>query len=217
MADPLVFTLDPELTPELRAQIVTLWTEVTNAGGAVGFVPPVTEDRVRATAEKQFAGLGGGAGTGAGAGAAGDPDADRLLVARAGADGPLVAVLFFESMRFDLMAHWRLLKRVMVDPKQQGRGVGVALLAEAERVARDWGLAGLRLTARGGMGLEKFYRRCGYTEVGRVPGAIRVAPGDDRDDITFWLALDRPALQDRPAGHAYMEGPLRTRAEGTVP
>ncbi|MCC9306730.1 GNAT family N-acetyltransferase [Kitasatospora sp. RB6PN24] len=174
----LRFTLDPELTPGLRAEIVTLWTEVSNAGGAVGFVPPVTEDDVRPTADQQFAGVG----------AVGDPDADRLLVARE--DGRLVAVLFFESMRCGLMDHWRLLKRLMVDPKQQGRGYGRELLAEAERIARGWGLAGLRLTARGGQGLERFYTACGYTEVGRVPGAIRVAPGDDRDDITFWRAFD---------------------------
>ncbi|GAA1980438.1 GNAT family N-acetyltransferase [Kitasatospora viridis] len=174
----LHFTLDPEPTPELRAEITTLWTEASNAGGAVGFVPPVTEDEVRPTADKQFGGLG----------ASDDQDADRLLVARDG-DGRLVAVLFFESMRFGLMAHWRLLKRVMVDPKQQGRGYGRQLLAEAERIGRAWGLAGLRLTCRGGLGLERFYESCGYTEVGRVPGAIRVAPGDDRDDITFWLPL----------------------------
>lgn len=41
------FVLDPPLTSELRDQIVTLWTAVTNAGGAVGFVGPVTEDDVR--------------------------------------------------------------------------------------------------------------------------------------------------------------------------
>ncbi|WP_035846524.1 GNAT family N-acetyltransferase [Kitasatospora azatica] len=176
---PLHFALDPELTDELRAEIVTLWTDVTNAGGAVGFVPPVTEERVWPTAEKQFRGLG----------AVADPDADRLLIAREGERGPLVAVLFFESMRFELMDHWRLLKRVMVSPKHQGQGYGQQLMAEAERVARGWGLAGLRLTSRGGQGLERFYTGCGYTEVGRVPGAIRVAPGDDRDDITFWMAL----------------------------
>lgn len=87
------------------------------------------------------------------------------------------------------MDHWRVLSRVMVHPELQGRGYGAALLAEAERTARDWGLAGLRLYVRGGLGLEEFYGRSGYVEVGRVPGTIRVAPGDDRDDVTMWLDL----------------------------
>ncbi|GAA4861235.1 GNAT family N-acetyltransferase [Kitasatospora terrestris] len=172
----LRFTLDPELTPELRAEIVTLWADVSNAGGAVGFVPPVTEDEVWVTAEKQFAGLGPG-------------QPDRLLIGVEPESGRVAALVFFESMRFNLMDHWRMLKRVMVHPGFQGRGYGAELLAEAERVARGWGLAGLRLTLRGGHGLEKFYGRSGYTEVGRVPGAIRVAPGDERDDVTMWLDL----------------------------
>jgi GNAT superfamily N-acetyltransferase len=173
----LSFVLAPDLTPELRTEIVRLWVDVTNAGGAVGFVPPVTADDVRDTADRQFAGSG--------------PEGpDRLLVARESGSGRIVGVLFFESMRFALMEHWRMLKRVMVHPDFQGRGHGVELMAEAERIARGWGLDGLRLTARGGLGLEAFYLRCGYREVGRVPAAIRVAPGDDRDDITFWLGLD---------------------------
>ncbi|MGK4582545.1 N-acetyltransferase family protein [Kitasatospora sp. HPMI-4] len=172
----LIFTLDPDLTSGLRDDIVSLWTDVSNAGGAVGFVPPVTEDRVRVTAEQQFAGVGPGL-------------PDRLLVAHESETGMLAGVLFFEDMRFELMDHWRLLKRVMVHPKFQGRGYGVELLAEAERIARGWGLDALRLTLRGGLGLERFYARCGYAEVGRVPGAIRVAPGDDRDDVTMWLDL----------------------------
>ncbi|WP_035798653.1 GNAT family N-acetyltransferase [Kitasatospora mediocidica] len=175
----LHFALDPDLTDELGAEILTLWTDASNAGGAVGFVPPVTEDDVRATAAKQLAAVG----------TAEDPWADRLLVARETADGRLAGVLFFESMRFGLMDHWRLLARVMVHPDFQGRGYGGQLMAQAERVARDWGLAGLRLTARGGQGLERFYQRCGYREVGRVPGAIRIGAGDDRDEITFWLEL----------------------------
>lgn len=60
----LHFTLDPEPTAGLRAEIITLWTDVSNAGGAVGFVPPVTEERVRPTAEQQLAGLGGPGGAG---------------------------------------------------------------------------------------------------------------------------------------------------------
>ena len=171
----LLFTLDPELTPELRAEIIDLWTAVSNAGGAVGFVPPVTAELVRPTAEKQFAGVTEGP--------------DRLLVGSEPETGRVAAVVFFEDQRFNLMTHWRLLKRVMVDPAAQGRGYGSELLAEAERVARGWGLSGLRLTLRGGLGLEDFYARSGYKEVGRVPGAIRVAPGDERDDVTMWLDL----------------------------
>lgn len=70
----LDFTLDPGLDPGLRAEITRLWTDASNAGGAVGFVAPVTEDEVRVTAEKQFAGI-----------APAGPD--RLLVAREGGTG----------------------------------------------------------------------------------------------------------------------------------
>jgi GNAT superfamily N-acetyltransferase len=184
----LSFVLDPEMTPALHEAVTDLWTDVSNAGGAVGFVPPVTAERVRPVAAKQLAGAAEGP--------------DRLLAAYDGASGRLVGLLFFESQRFELMEHWRLLRRVMVHPDHQGRGYGGALLAEAERLARDWGLAGLKLTLRGGLGLESFYGRCGYREVGRIPGAIRVAEGegkgaadaertgpDDRDDVIMWLDL----------------------------
>ncbi|MEV7176804.1 GNAT family N-acetyltransferase [Kitasatospora sp. NPDC093679] len=176
----LSFALDPALTPGLRDELVALWTDVSNAGGAVGFVPPVTADRVRPTAEEQFAGLR-------------PAGPDRLLIGRERTTGRLAAALFLTSVRFDLMDHWRMLQRVMVHPGLQGRGYGADLLAEAERTARAEGLAGLRLTLRGGQGLEAFYGRSGYREVGRVPGAIRVGPGDDRDDVTMWLDL-RPDI-----------------------
>ncbi|MCG6499577.1 GNAT family N-acetyltransferase [Kitasatospora sp. A2-31] len=172
----LTFTLDPDLDAELRQDLVRLWTDATNAGGAVGFVAPVTEDEVWVTAEKQFA-------------AVAPSGPDRLLVAHEAETGRPAGMLFFESMRFAPMDHWRLISRVMVHPELQGRGYGAELMAEAERLARGWGLAGLRLYVRGGLGLEQFYGRCGYVEVGRAPGTIRVAPGDDRDDVTMWLDL----------------------------
>ncbi|SDX93382.1 Acetyltransferase (GNAT) family protein [Micromonospora pattaloongensis] len=169
----LRFVLDPELTVDLREQIISLWTDVTNAGGAVGFVAPVTRDEVRVTADATFAGVAEGH--------------DRLLIGYE--DGRLVALLFFTGNRFALKEHFCVLKRVMVHPDCQGRGYGVALMREAERLARGFGLAALHITARGGLGLEAFYERCGYKEVGRLPGALRVAPGDDRDEVLMWLAL----------------------------
>lgn len=167
------FELDPALTPGLRDEIVSLWTEVTNAGGAVGFVEPVTHDDVLPTARATFAEIEDGP--------------DRLL---AGFEGErLVAMLIFVDNRFVLKDHWCTLKRVMIHPDCQGRGYGVALMREAERQARRLGREGLHVTVRGGLGLERFYARLGYKEVGRLPGALRVGPGDDRDEILMWLPL----------------------------
>jgi GNAT superfamily N-acetyltransferase len=170
---PLAFTFDQDPDPALRDEVVTLWTRVSNAGGAVGFVPPVTEDDVRPDAEKHFAAAAEGR--------------TRLLAARDG--GRLVGTAFLTFNTHRLMRHWCWLYTVMVDPAAQGRGHGRALMREVERRGRALGLQGLRLTCRGGLGLERFYASVGYKEVGRVPSAIRVAPGDDRDDVTMWLTL----------------------------
>jgi GNAT superfamily N-acetyltransferase len=164
---------DPELTTELRQQLVTLWTEVTNAGGSVGFVGPVTEEQVRPTADTAFAGIEDGS--------------DRLLVGYA--DDRPVAFLIFVRNRFALKTHWCTLKRVMVHPDCQGTGYGAAIMREAERIGRAAGWEALHVTVRGGLGTELFYQRCGYREVGRLPGALRLTPGDDRDEILMWLPL----------------------------
>ncbi|MFJ4850934.1 MULTISPECIES: GNAT family N-acetyltransferase [unclassified Streptomyces] len=169
----LRFTLDPELTADLRSQLVTLWTDVTNAGGAVGFVAPVTAADVAPQAEGRCEAISGG----------------RAHLIAGFEDGRLAATAFLTLNTHRLMGHWAWLYTVMVDPAHQGRGHGADLLREAERAARELGLEGLRLTCRSGMGLDRFYASVGYKEVGRTPGAIRIAAGDDRDEITMWLPL----------------------------
>ncbi|GAA4682531.1 GNAT family N-acetyltransferase [Phytohabitans rumicis] len=167
------FELDPDLTPDLREEIVSLWVDVTNAGGAVGFVDPVTRAEVEPMARDAFAAVTDGP--------------DRLLVGYEGER--LVAMLIFVDNRFALKDHWCTLKRVMVHPDCQGRGYGAALMRQAERLAREIGWEALHVTVRGGLGLERFYAALGYKEVGRLPGALRVGAGDDRDETLMWLPL----------------------------
>jgi GNAT superfamily N-acetyltransferase len=167
------FVVDPPLTPALRAGIVALWVEVTNAGGAVGFVAPVSRTQVEPVAQAAFTAVEAGI--------------DHLVAGFD--DDELVALLFVVSNQFALKEHWRLLKRVMVSPGRQGRGYGAALMREAEKLVRDLGLEALQVTVRGGAGTEEFYKRLGYQQVGRIPGALRVAPGDDRDEYLLWLPL----------------------------
>jgi GNAT superfamily N-acetyltransferase len=169
----VAFELDPPITDELRERVVELWVEVTNAGGAVGFVPPVGADDVRPLATASLAAVEDGP--------------DHLLIQTD--DGELTGLLFVVDNRFAFKDHWRVLKRVMVTPRGQGRGLGTSLMRQAEHVGRAMGLAALQITVRAGAGTEKFYERLGYTEVGRLPGALRVGPHDDRDEIYMWMPL----------------------------
>ncbi|MFJ4832861.1 GNAT family N-acetyltransferase [Streptomyces sp. NPDC088747] len=181
----LTFELDPPLGPELRDGVLGLWADVSNAGGSVGFVPPVGVEDVRPEWLKHLTAIAEGR--------------TRLLVGY-DEDGAVAATAFFSFNTHRLMPHWVWLYTVMVHPRHQGKGYGRELLAAAEKTAAGFeGIEAIRLTCRGGEGLERFYGSCGYREVGRVPGAIRVAPGDDRDDITMLLTLGAAASGPAPA------------------
>ncbi|MEV3859452.1 GNAT family N-acetyltransferase [Streptomyces sp. NPDC050095] len=172
---PLTFTLDPSIDPALRDGVLALWADVSNAGGAVGFVPPVTPDEIRPELMRHLVAMA--------------EDRTRLLVGH-NEEGRIAATAFLSFNQHRLMRHHLWLYTVMVHPAHQGKGYGRALMAAAEEAARGFdGIEALRLTCRGGTGADSFYAVCGYKEVGRVPGAIRVAPGDDRDDVHMMLPL----------------------------
>ena len=165
----LRFEVDPELTEQLRAEIVACWTDVSNAGGAVGFLPPVTMDDVQPTAEEQFAGVLAGR--------------DRLVVGRTvdgGQPGRLAALAFLVGGNHRLRTHSLTVKRVMVHPDFQGSGYGYRLMAELAAVARESGVEQLHLDCRGGTGNDLFYKRCGYQEYGRLPKGLKL-PGRTQD------------------------------------
>lgn len=172
----LTFTFDPAVDAALLDGIAELWTDVSNAGGAVGFVPPVTAADIRPELVKHLTAITEGR--------------TRLVVGHE-AGGRVAATAFLTLNSHQLMTHWIWAYTVMVHPDLQGRGAGRDLMAATADAARTIdGIEAIRLTCRGGMGIERFYESCGYKEVGRVPGAIRVGPHDDRDDITMLLPLN---------------------------
>lgn len=166
-------TRPAEVTDELRQQLVKCWVDVTNSGGAVGFLPPVTPSAIEPVATTMIEGL--------------HPLWSRLLVA-SDPDG-LVGWLALARENHPLVAHWADLKRLQTHPRARGRGIASALMTRIHDIARDeLGLEQLRLTVRGGMGLESFYERLGWRVIGRHPNALRIAPGDDRDEVHMLLA-----------------------------
>lgn len=157
----------------LRKELLACWTDVSNAGGAVGFVPPVTEDDVAPVLDHTLEGIESG----------------RDVLALLTVDGETAGFAVLVGSSGPLRRHWATVVRVQVHPARQGAGLGRVLMHGVHDVARDRGWEFLCLTVRGGTGTESFYRRLGYEEFGRLPGAIRVGPGDDREEILLVTRL----------------------------
>lgn len=161
-------------TDTVRTALAACWTEVSDAGGAAGFpFPPVDPAEVAAAVDRIVTGL--------------DPARSRLVVATVG--GAVAGWLNLRRDPHPLVAHWGTLHHVQTRLQVRGRGIGAGLVRQARVIARDeMGLEQLRLAARGGVGLEDFYGRLGWQEAGRWPGALRLAPGDDRDEVLMVLS-----------------------------
>jgi predicted N-acetyltransferase YhbS len=177
-ADQIVFeVVAPERAtdPVLRAQLLDTWVRVTNAGGAVGFTAPTDPDQIAPTLDSALRRVARGQ--------------DTLGVLRRGAAGPAVGMGLLVISQSGLRRHWRTVLRVMVAPELQGAGAGRTLLEGLHDLARELGAEHLVLSVRGGTGTERFYERFGYEQVGRHPGAIRLSPGDDRDELLLYKRL----------------------------
>lgn len=157
--------------PVLRAQLLDTWVQVTDAGGAVGFVPPADPGLIGATLDSALHRVSSGQ--------------DVLGILRDEADParPAVGMGILCASASPLRRHWRTVLRLMVHPRHQGSGAGRLLLEGLHGLARELELEFVCLTVRGGLGIEGFYRHLGYEIVGRIPRAIRVAPDDERDEI----------------------------------
>jgi ribosomal protein S18 acetylase RimI-like enzyme len=157
----------------LAAEMLRCWVDVSNAGGAVGFVPPVTAQDVRPLVDAMVGAVERG---------------DELLVVLE-VDGSLAGFAVIKLSRSPLIRHYGHVVRVQIHPDLHGRGLGRDLMEGVRKRAVRAGLEGLTLDVRGGTGTDAFYARLGYLEVGRIPGAVRVADWDDRDSISMFLRL----------------------------
>jgi GNAT superfamily N-acetyltransferase len=100
---------------------------------------------------------------------------DQLLVALERGQ-PLGLAWVITTRALDRAAYLRLL---LVAGGHQSRGVGAALLADAERRARASGCRHLvLLVTTTNRRARTFYSRLGYRHVGNLPGFVRPAIGE---------------------------------------
>jgi ribosomal protein S18 acetylase RimI-like enzyme len=79
----------------------------------------------------------------------------------------------------------------IVAPEARGRGVARAMCEHSLTTARDAGFAAMQFNyvVATNAGAIKVWERCGFTAVGRVPGAFRHATNGPTDVLIMWRKL----------------------------
>ncbi|BBG03630.1 MULTISPECIES: GNAT family N-acetyltransferase [Pseudonocardia] len=162
--------VDPH--PDTARALGELWIAVTEAGGAVDFVPGWDPAEIRGLAAATIDGVRSGA--------------LRMLVLgdETAPDGTV-----FLARGSGIAAHRADVQRLMVRPDLQGRGLGTVLLEAAVAHGREMGVEMLTLGARGGTSLPAFYTARGFVEYGLLPRGVRLGAEDVRDVHLFVFPL----------------------------
>lgn len=170
---PYVRVVD-RIPSRAREAMLGMWVEVNDAGGSVGFLPGANADDVAPVLDGYVEAT----------------DAGRTACVSLNSPlGELLGFGFVVGSAGPLTRHGATFERIMTDPARRGTNHGALLMAGMHRAARERGVELVTLDYRGGTGLGEFYTRYGYAEVGRVPGAVRVADGDDRDGVIMARSL----------------------------
>lgn len=169
-----IATFDAADAAAARATLAGILCDAVNGGASVGFLPPLTVAEAETYWDSVIATLATGG--------------RALLAARA--EGQI-----FGTVQLDLPAkpnarHRAEVQKLLVHSAARRRGVGMALMVEAEALARRLGRTLLVLDTREGDGAEHLYRRIGYREAGRIPGYARNGDGGLDATILFYRQLE---------------------------
>lgn len=139
-------TFYPPLTPTLRHELIAVWADVTQVGGAVDFIlQPITAAEIESVADENVSST--------------RERTQHLVVATD--NGKLVGWFVLENNAMPLVSHWAWFKRLMVIPTLQGRGIGRILTAGAIDAGRQLELEQLYLTCRSDTGLSEYHTGLG--------------------------------------------------------
>ena len=128
--------------------------DCVDGGASVSFMYPLTRDRAVAFWRRVAQGVATG---------------DRALVVAEDAHGLCGTVQLVLDLP-ENQPHRADLAKMLVHRRARQQGVGAALLAAAEQVARESGKTLLVLDAVTGGDAERLYERLGWVRVGSIPG-----------------------------------------------
>jgi ribosomal protein S18 acetylase RimI-like enzyme len=110
---------------------------------------------------------------------------DALTVAVASEDGKIAGSVQLDCETPPNQVHRADIKKLLVHPQFQRRGIGRRLMTEIEQVARRLGRTLLTLDTRSGDKGETLYQSLGYITAGLIPNYSRDARSDRLDAAAF--------------------------------
>ena len=138
---------------ETRLELAALLVDCVESGASIGFVPPLPTSEALAYWDGLSAELQHGS---------------RLLLVAMIENRVAGAVQLALCTKKNGL-HRAEVEKLMVHTEHRGCGLGRALLARIERLARDRRRTLLVLDTRTGDVASSLYRKCGYIEAGQIP------------------------------------------------
>ena len=160
-------------------ELSDILVEAVALGASVNFMAGFSSDEGRAFWRKQLPGLANGE--------------RQLFVGDDG--GRLVATVMLTFAHQPNAPHRAEVSKMLVLSWARRKGLGRRLLMTLEEAARKAGRTLLMLDTETGSAGDRFYRSCGWTEIGRVPGHAFRPDGQLAETTLFYkqLAPNRPA------------------------
>ena len=161
---------------EILSDLVVLLQDVVNAGGTIGFMPPISNEEASTYWQDVIQTLRG-----------------PLRVLVVACDGEAV----IGSVQLDLCGrsnglHRAEVMKVMVHSKHRKKGIGAQLMRAIETQAKLEGRSTLVLDTREGDDGVRLYERQGYEVAGVIPEYARSADGNLHATVYMYKLLGEP-------------------------
>jgi ribosomal protein S18 acetylase RimI-like enzyme len=153
--------------------LVELLQDSVAGGASVGFLPPLTEAAARDYWHDTIASVAQG----------------ELLLLVARQDGQVVGTVQLALAGKPNARHRAEVQKLMVHTRARRQGIGQALLAAVEEIARQRERTLLVLDTRQSDPSELLYLKHGYTRAGSIPRYARSANGELHATVFFYRIL----------------------------
>jgi len=174
MSAPLIRPLSA--SPEIIEKLGAILIAVVAGGGSVGFMHPVSMDDARLFWTESLTAASRG---------------ERIVLGAWDGDvlaGTVTLLLDFPPNQ----PHRAEIGKMMVDPAHRGKGLAMAALREAERLAIDHDRTLLVLDTAVEDGAAPLYERCGFILAGTIPDFALKPHGGLTGTLLYWKRIGAP-------------------------